>query len=231
MFTHSTPIPTDAALNVPHPAPAHLLHPGVPADRFYHLVMKEKMWRSWSGDTFGIKYLKKDPGARPVQCGVFEADIKGVAMSMRDRMIVQDSHTGNPVAVILRMFLQFENTYKIYTFTPNIPGQAPSGTQKHAGRDLYEFATCKDKFMSVQVTMTTIDGIRYVSDAVGSSFGVYRQLRLARNGKACMHMIETNLGIFTGNQWELKIAPGIDPVLMVALMAVVDEMHEDKQRR
>ena len=230
MFTHSTPIPTDAALNVPHPAPAKLLHPGVPADKYYHLVMKERMWRSWSGDTFGIKYLNDSAGSRPVQGGVFEADIKGVALSMRDRMIVQDSQDGTPVAIILRMFLQWENTYKIYTFTPNIPGQAPSGNQKHAGRDLYEFATCKDKYMSVQVTMTTIDGIRYVMDAVGSAIGVYRQLRLARNGKACMHMMEKNLGIFVGNQWELKIAPGIDPVLMIAFMAVVDEMKEDKTK-
>ena len=225
MFTHSTPIPTDADLNVPHPAPAKLLHPGVPADKFYHLVMKEKMWQSSSGDTFGVKYLK-DSGEKLAEGEVFEVDIKGAENTLRDRMIVQDSKDGTPVAVILGLFLKWESTYKIYTFTANTPCQAPSDKHKHEGRDLYEFATCKDKFMSVKKTMTTFDGVEYVMDGVGSVVGGYRQMRLARNGRACMHMMEKTLGIFAGNQWELKIAPGIDPVLVVAFMRVMDKMNE-----
>ena len=57
MFKHSTPIPTDEDLNFVHPSPTKVLHPSISADKFYHLVMKEKLWRSWSGDSFGIKYL------------------------------------------------------------------------------------------------------------------------------------------------------------------------------
>lgn len=76
--------------------------------------------------------------------------------------------------------------------------------------------------------MKTIDGAKYVRDAVGSVVTAHRQMAVSKNGKACMHAIAKNIGIFKGNQWELKISPGIDPVLMVAFMAVMDKMNEDK---
>ena len=55
-------------------------------------------------------------------------------------------------------------------------------------------------------------------DGVGKVFSAKRQMRLSRNDKPCAHMIEKNLGIFKGNQWDIKIAPGIDPCLIVAFM-------------
>ena len=225
MFTHSTPIPTNKDLQYVHDAPTVLIHPSVPADKFYHLVLKEKLWRSWSGDSFGVSYFDKhnDGSAKP-----FDVDIKGQAMSIRDRMIVQDSRTKAPVAVILGMFLKMEKTYKIYTFVPNVKGQAPSAQLTHSNRPLYEWATCKDKLMSIRKTMKTVDGAAYVMDGVGKVMTTHRQIAMSKNGRACMLASEKNIGIFKGNQWELKISPGIDPVLMVAFMAVMDEMNEDK---
>jgi hypothetical protein len=41
-------------------------------------------------------------------------------------------------------------------------------------------------------------------------------------------MKEINLGIFTGNQWEIKIGPGIDPCIIIAFAAIMDEMNEDQ---
>lgn len=223
MFKHSTPTPTDEDLNYVHPAPSTLLHPNVPADKYYHLVVKEKLWRSWSGDTFGVKYFaEKEEESKP-----FEVDIKGIVMTMRDKMILRDNETGNPVAIILQMYMKWETTFKIYTFTANFENQAPSN-QKHDGRDLYERAKCKDKFMSVQKTMKTVDGVEYVMDGIGKVFAAKREMRITRDGKPAVHAIEKTLGIFTGNQWEVKIGPGIDPTLIVAFMAIMDEMNEDK---
>ena len=225
MFKHKTPIPTEADLNYVHtPAPTILLHPNVAADKYYHLVMKEKLWKSWSGDSFGIKYLTDDGQ----EGDPFQVDVKGVVMTVRDKMILQDSQTGTPVAIMYKMFLKLQTTFKIYTFTANIPNQKPS-KQKHDGRDLYEWAECKDKFFSVQKTMKTVDGVEYVMDGIGKVFAAHRQMRISRNGKPCMHAVEKTLGIFKGNQWELKIGPGIDPALMVAFMAVMDEMNEEGQ--
>jgi uncharacterized protein YxjI len=227
-MSHSTPVPTWADLNVAHPPPAKLLHCDVPADKFYHLVMKEKLWKSWSGDSYGIKYLdNKGDFEKPKEGRPFEVDIKGVALSLRDRMIVQDSH-GTPIAIIIGLFLTLETTYKIYTFTPNLERQAPSANQKHQGHALYEYATVKDKMFSVRKNMETVTGDNYVMDGVGSVFAMRRQMRITRNGKTCLHALEKNLGIFKGNQWELRIAPGNDPILLIAYMAVIDEMNEDK---
>ena len=222
-FKHSTPVPTDAELNFVHPSPAVLLHPNVPADKFYNLVMKEKLWRSWSGDSFGVKYLQDDKEVKP-----FEVDVKGVALTLRDKMILMDSQSKTPIAIMYKMFLKWETTFKIYTFTANTPNQAPS-KQKHEGRDLYEWAECKDKFFSVRKTMKTVDGVEYVMDGVGKVFAAKRQMRITRDGKPCMHALEKTLGIFTGNQWEIKIGPGIDPCLMIAFMAIMDEMNEEKE--
>lgn len=85
----------------------------------------------------------------------------------------------------------------------------------------------QDKFFSVRKAMKTVDGVEYVMDGVGNVFD-YREMRITRDGTPCVHAIEKNLGIFTGNQWELKIGPGIDPCLIVAFMAIMDEMNENK---
>ena len=222
MFKHSTPIPLKEDLEKVHPPPTRLLHPSIAADRPYHLIMKEKLWRSWSGDSFGIKYLVDGNKEGPP----FEVGIKGKTLDIRDRMVVQDDR-GVAVAVILSMFLKFETTFKIYTFTPNHQGQAPSKNQKHETKDLYEWATCKDKFMSVRKTLETIDGVKYVMDGVGSVFVGKRQMCISREGKPCMHAKEVIYGFLKGNQWELRIGHGIDPVLMVAYMAIMDEMNEE----
>jgi len=226
---HSTPIPTDEELNFVHPSPTTLLHPKVEANKFYHLVMKEKLWRSWSGDSFGIKYLKTiDDTQPPTEGGNFEVDVKGKSLTLRDTMILRDNETETPVAVMYVMFLKWETTFKIYTFSPNAENQVPS-KQKYDDRDLYEWAECKDKFFSVQKTLKTVDGTTYVMDGVGKVLAAHRKMRITRNGVPCMYAQEKNLGIFTGNQWEIKIGPGIDPCLMVAFMAVMDEMNENKQ--
>ena len=141
-------------------------------------------------------------------------------------MIVQDSHTSVPVAVILRMYLKWETTFKIYGLVPYLDQQVPSKEQKHEGKDLYQWASCTDKFFSVRKTLTVVDGTSYVMDGVGYAISKFRQLRVARNGIPCLYAGEQALGIFTGNQWEIKIAPGIDPAMMVAFMAVMDEMNE-----
>ena len=226
-MNHSTPVPTEEDLNYVHPAPKKLLYPSMlPADKLYHLVMKEKLWTSWSGDSFGIIYFGEDfpDGSHKP----FEVDVKGKAVSLRDRMILQDSRTKAPVAVILQMHLKAETTFKIYTFEPNFENQEPSENQKHDDRPLYEWAKCKDKFFSVRKTMKTADGVEYVMDGCGKVFAKHRQMVISRDGKPCMYARERTLGVFTGNQWEIQIGPGIDPALMVAFMAVMDEMNEDK---
>lgn len=216
---HSTPIPTDADLNYFHPAPKNVLYRKLQPDKYYHLILKEKLWKSWSGDSFGIYYAGE--GKKP-----FEVDVKGQVMTLRDRMVLRVTATQTPIAVILRMFYKWETTYKIYGFVPYEEGQLPSANQTHEGHSLYEWAECKDNFLSVRKTMTMFDGTRFVMDGVGKVVTLHREMRISRNGKPCVHMKERNLGIFTGNQWEIKIGPGIDPCMIIAFAVVIDEMNE-----
>jgi hypothetical protein len=60
---------------------------------------------------------------------------------------------------------------------------------------------------SVRQTMETIDSVKYVMDALGNVMAMYRQMAISRNGIFCMLAKERTLGIFAGNQWELK--PGL----------------------
>jgi len=143
-------------------------------------------------------------------------------------VVVQDSKTKAPVAVILKMLWKFETTFKIYTFAPNVEGQAPSENLKHDDRDLYELAKCKDKFLSVKKSLKTIDGVEYVMNGCGKIVAAHRQMVITRDGKPCMYSVEKTLGLVKGNQWVIKIGPGIDPVLMVAFMVVMDGMNENK---
>jgi hypothetical protein len=222
-INHSTPIPTDSDLNDVHPSPKKTLCQDLPADKYYHLIMKEKLWKSWSQDSFGIYYAgdEKKP---------FEVDVKGKALSWRDRMVLRMPNTQTPVAVILKMHLKWETTFKIYSFVPYEEGQLASENQDHEGHPLYEWAECKDKFFSVRKTMTMFDGVKYVMDGVGKVIATHRQVRIARDDKPCVHMKEINLGIFTGNQWEIKIGPGIDPCIIIAFAAIMDEMNEDQKK-
>ena len=220
---HSTPVPTDEDLNYEHPAPLKLINPNLKADKLYHLIMKEKLWKSWSGDSFGIYYHFEGSGGEKIP---FEVDVKGKSMSLRDKMFIRDQD-GNVLAVIMKMHLKWETTFKIYGFEPYVDGQDPSENQTYDDKPLYEWAKVKDNFFSVRKTMTTIDGIEYVMDGVGRLFD-YRQMRLTRDGKVCAHMQEMNLGIFTGNTWGIRIGPGIDPCLIVGFMAINDEINEDQ---
>lgn len=217
IMKHSTPVPTDAELSFQHAPPLKLLHPDVPADKMYHLVMKEKLWASWSGDTFGVCYFGDQ---KP-----FEADVKGKVMTIRDKMILRNQN-GEELAILLKMHFKWETTFKIYGYTPYVEGQAPSENQTYDDKPLYEWAKCKDKFFSIRKTMTMADGVEYVTDGVGPMMDL-RQIRITRNGLPCVHMKEINMGIFTGNQWEIIIGPGIDPCLIVAFAAIMDEMNEN----
>lgn len=162
-----------------------------------------KLWRSWSGDSFGIR----DADGHP-----FEADVKGQAISLRDRMILRDQH-GKEIGVMLKMFGRVLETFKIYGFEPYMPGQKPS-KQCCNGRRLYPWATVVNQAMSVRTR-------------IGSML-VPQQLRLTRNGK--VRASAKQKGFFqgiTGSTRDLTIGPAIDPCLIVAFVAIVDEIREN----
>jgi len=75
--------------------------------------------------------------------------------------------------------------------------------------------------------MKIIDGVKYAMDGLGPIFDLH-QVRITRTDVPAVHCKELNDGLCKGNQWEIRIGPSIDPTLIVAFMAVMDEMNEDE---
>jgi hypothetical protein len=222
MFQHSTPIPKvqdyDYVHQVTGPIFTDEVMPSSQPRQVYRLRMREKMWTSWSGDSYGIRYTDGTP---------FEVDIKGQVLTLRDRMVLIDSK-GAVIGVMLRMFLRLQQTFKIYGLRPFKEGQAPSD-QVHEGKALYAWAEVLEKFMSVQRIMTMADGTKYVADQVGSYLGP-QHLRLTRNGKVCASAKQLNWAAdFGGTSWDITIGPGADPCLICCFIAVIDEMKENRK--
>lgn len=216
------PVPTDGDFNYLHPSPLNLLCPdALPADKIYHIILKEKIWDSFSeaSKKFEMTYIDDK---RP-----FELGVNNKMLSLRDKMMLRNQE-GEVVAVMLRMLMKWENTYKIYGLKPYFRGQFPSQKQKHDDKPLYEWAKCKENKMTTQITMTTVDGVKYATDYVGP-ISIYRRIRITRDKKPAVLCKELNLGVIEGTQWEIRIGPGNDPALMIAFVAIFYEMDEDKK--
>lgn len=222
MFQHSTPIPTAKDYAYVHHVNGPLftdeIVPSSQPGQVYRLKMKEKLWSSWSGDSYGIRYSDGTP---------FEADIKGQMFTFRDRMVLRDSK-GAVIGVMLKMFFRWQETFKIYGFRPFVEGQAASD-QRYNNRVLYPWAEIAEQFMSVQRVMTMADGTKYVADQV-VGFLAPQNMRLTCSGNVCAGAKQSNWAAdFGGKSWEITVGPGIDPCLICCFIAVVDEMKENRR--
>uniref|UniRef100_A0A7S2HMM0 Phospholipid scramblase n=1 Tax=Helicotheca tamesis TaxID=374047 RepID=A0A7S2HMM0_9STRA len=215
---HSTPIPTDEDFNYVHPAPKKYLCADVPADKMHHILMKEKLWTSWSGDTYGI--VNYDDQEKP-----FEVDVKGKAVSIREKSFIRNSK-GEVVAVMAIIFLAWEPTFKIFGLTPYMEGQEPVKDLTHEDKPLYEWATCVSKvFRVVRKTMTMADGVEFIMDGVGEIFAL-RQMCISRDGKPAAYCRQVHLATYVGNKWEVKIGPGIDAAMIIGFVAIIDQFNQ-----
>lgn len=181
--------------------------------------MNESLWHSFAHakNRFDLNYMgTKIP---------FELDVKGESLSLRDKMMLCDQN-GKVVAVMIRMLMKFENTYKIYGLKPYMKKQKPSKRRRYEGRPLYEWARCTAKCMSNQKIMETIDGVKYVMDGVVST-SLHRQMRITRDDKIAVYCKVLNFGFVEGGKWEIRIGPGIDPALIIAFLSIMDSMNRD----
>jgi len=226
---HSVPVATADDFQYVHPMPAMLLdntiYPGQAPGQLYHLKMQRNLWRlPLSTDSFGVRYTDGRP---------FEANVEGVTFSFRNKMILRNSRF-EPIGVMIKQWGRFEKTFKIFGFKPFYVGQPPSGEFHDDGRPLFTWAECVDKAFSVRYTMRTGDGATFVADRVGKVMGKM-QMKLSRDGRACAMIVhEPNFLSFRGPVWDLQIAPGIDPCMIICFTAIVDEIlaiEEEERRR
>lgn len=214
---HSVPVATANDFQYVHSKPYALIDdqivPGDQPGQIYHLKMRRKIW-TFTGSS-AISYSDGSP---------FPLKVKGTIWSMRSKMMLRDAW-GNDVGVMMKIFSRWEKTFKVYGFKPLYPGQAPSN-QTHEGRTLFTWAEVTDKAFSLRYVMTS-GRDTYVADAVGPVLGL-SQFKLSRNGKACA-MIRCD-SMWLDGYWDLQIGPGVDPCLILAFSAIVDEIVEERRR-
>jgi hypothetical protein len=143
---YSTPIPSDSEFDIIHSQTVPYLGFGTNAvpridGTRTELVVEERAFRLWYGDSFTIRLPNGDYYADKIQ-------ITGHALSFRNKMVLEDGN-GSPIAICMKTIMSFVPTYRIYGFVPIIEGQRPSD-EKHCNRPLYIWAECKDKAFSVQ---------------------------------------------------------------------------------
>jgi hypothetical protein len=225
---HSKPIPSASTFDIIHTQTEPYLGAGTNAvprtDGIRtELVVKERAFRSWSGDSFTIRVPNGDSYADGIQ-------IKGKALSLRDKMVLEDGN-GSPIAICMRTLLKLVPTFRIYSFVPIIEGQSPSD-EKHCDRPLYVWAECINQPLSVQYTLALWNGTNFartfVSDKVGPVFGLQNVLVSKYDQPVCM-MLQTRFEFCQGQVWKVTVAPGVDPCLMICFVAIIDEMMERRK--
>jgi hypothetical protein len=141
-------------------------------------------------------------------------------------MIIQNKDGKATGGMLKKLVRLRSSTFKICGFEPYTQGQKPSEQKLHEGRQLYSWAEVVNKIFSMQTEMTMVDSTIYIADRVGGFIGP-QKLRLTRNGQVCASMKQQRVfADFTGSTWDLIVGPGIDPCLMIAFIAIVDEIKE-----
>lgn len=200
---------------------------GPPEDDVVVLAMKEKIL-SLSGQDFSIK--SKD--------GKVVAIMQGKNLSLRDRSVLKDA-AGEPVACILEKMLSMSISFFVYSFKPYFKGQEPT-SEKQGGQPLYAWAKVWKKSMSVtdefHICMAT--GNNEYEPANEGSYKALApgylssQLMVTKGGQGCCLITRAELqwgDLIGGNHYEVSIAAGIDPILMVALVGIRDRAAEKER--
>merc|ERR1712137_764414 len=193
----------------------------VDAENILVLCMKEKMW-SWSGDSFTIK---KEDGSPFL-------NVKGKAISLHNKMTLLDLED-RPIAVIIRKLFSLHSTFYIYSVKPYVEGQPASEETTEDGTPLYSWATVSKILWTIPQSYSvcfatgndTYDGGSYM----GSPPRVFSPEMSVSDVSSGAGAALVNRAFFQfecANSYSLTIAPGIDPALMIAFVAIKDEIAE-----
>jgi len=224
---HSTPMVTVQDFQYVHPQSLNFLddtiRPAKDPGQAYHLTMNEKIWSRRAQDAVNVQYAV---GGEP-----FEANLRreGGLFSGTKKMILQNKN-GETIAILLRNWTVLPSKFIIYAFKPLYQGQVPSNHRSDDGRPIFAWAKVLRPPFSMQYIMKASDGTVFVADRVGRVCGP-KQFKLKRNGKTCASMqLDPGPNMFSKKVWDIKIAPGIDPSLILCFIAIIQAIIEARRR-
>lgn len=183
----------------------------------------------------GITNATTDIKVKDIDGKVY-ASVNAKSFQVRERAVIDDAN-GTPVCCILEKMLSVGPSYFIYSFKPYFDGQQPSG-EKEGGKDLYAWAKVWKKVMSMiaeyEICMAVGDDtyqppgsglFKAKAPAMAST-----KLQVTKDGRGCALIDRGVIGFddFVDNVgWTLTISKGIDPVLMISLIAIADAINND----
>mmetsp|Transcript_31471 Transcript_31471/g.92297 ORF Transcript_31471/g.92297 Transcript_31471/m.92297 type:complete len:557 (-) Transcript_31471:64-1734(-) len=158
-------------------------------------------------------------------------DLVGKTSHARDKLVLRD-RDGHTIGVIVRRFVHYDRRYDIYGVQPVSPFQRPAGSQTtKTGEPLYLRARVIgnlkgklsiDMFSSNNHFQTDVYRIHKLKTGFleGKTLYITKQEKMA----ALVKQGAFPRGV-QGPAWDGTIAPGIDPCLMLCLIAILDETN------
>jgi hypothetical protein len=152
--------------------------------------------------------------------------IIGQKVNNKHQMILQDNR-GNPIAICM-LKPGFGLRYNIYAFHPIQAGQKAT-TQKYGNRSLYQWAECSKRWASSSDYKLKIwNGVeytkRYLVESIKPLPGHDKLLVRSFGIPACL--LEQTKSNYGSESWNATLAPGIDPCLMVYLIAIIINLNK-----
>lgn len=188
----------------------------------FHLVMRQHALDSICKDSCGITYADGTP---------FEADILGKNFSFKDKIVIRGQ--SGAVGVIMKVFSALRLTYILYGFHPAVAGQEPS-TVKYQDHALYYFAQIvANEPYCCQYTLDCANGTYYQVRVDGGHFFINRRMYIEQDNRVCAFAQEQKVSNSEGTTkvWSIEIAHSVDPLLMLAAVASLEECEEGRYRR
>ena len=172
--------------------------------------------------------------------GTAYCKVVGILLSMRQRVLIKDMD-GNPIACILEKVMSMSPAMFIYGFKPFYEGQQPT-PETQDGKPLYAWAkvwnvvTSLTPMYMIQMangndsyTRASYETADYKSWAPGVAAPRLSVVKGADKTKGGCCLIDRATLQFEGmNVYDVTVAPGIDPILMIGLVICKDKIVEKK---
>ena len=211
---------------VPHTAPTNEYGSGLVSKERLVLKVKEKFF-SFRGD-----FTVTDQAGEPF------CKVHGTYFSMRQRVVIKDLD-GKPIACVLGKILSISPAMFIYGVKPYYEGQQPT-SEKEDGLPLYAWAKVWNPVTSMtpmymiqmakgddEYTSATYETCDYKSWAPGVAAPRLSVVKGADKTKGgCCLIDRSTLQFESANVYDVTIAPGIDPILMIGLVICKDAIQE-----
>lgn len=182
----------------------------------FELVLLKALFQYSGGNNYMIR-------TRPGMGTYHNLAIKGKAAMIfsKDQMDIIDADTKDPVAVLFRnTSMPLVNRFKIYTPVPLFDGQEPTFVYKKEDESkisMYTYAGV-NKPGGRGVWTVVMDNAAEGDKPAYSCKEEHSKAYIYKSGRQCAYVQKG-----TQNSLILKINPGVDPLLMVCITAILDE--------